>query len=554
MTGKSSDNKAQLYEEIGRLSRQVTRLEKALAKSAGLETTFSERERWYTTLLGGVREGVFVVVNGSLTFVNEAFARLVGTRAEKLVGTPLKHLVSLEDIEALIGRLPKPEPEDDELGDHAVRLLHMDGKTTVTAAVKLWNFSCAEGAVAIGIANSPAAERRASSGRRGAKKKLRQSQELKAVGTMAGGVAQDMNNILAAIMSLASVLLTELDDPVRRADVEDILSAARRGRDLTRNLLGYSQKETFRREDVSLDELVSGVKELLSRTITKKIDWRMQIPEDLPAVRGDFGQLTHVLMNLCLNAADAMGDKGGVIAIDAETAEIAEGDHETWSGMTEGRYVRLQVLDNGCGMTHQVVGQAFDPFFTTKGDGGGSGLGLAVVYGTIKNHHGHVTIDSWPRKGTTVTVFLPASSAKQSEMRTSGAPPEARKIGGGRCVLLVEGEEMVRKAARRTLDSLGYRVIVAEDGPQALESLRKRSDEISVVLLDVTSDKLDGEELFYKLKDLDGRVSVVVASGVAQDAAVEELLRSGAAGFVQKPFDMQSLADAIAFAERVAGR
>jgi len=553
MMREVSDNKGQLYEEIGRLSRQVAKLEKALARSKGVANISGERQQWYATLLDGVREGAFVVVNGQIRYANPAFAKLVGTRAGQLIDRQLSEIVPLEDLEALIARLPKPDPEDEDLGDFALRLMPMDGREAVTVAVKLWNFSCAEGAVAVGLTNDPDAARRGAPGRRGLRKKLRQSQELKAVGTMAGGVAQDMNNILATIMSLASVMMTDTGDPERRADLEDILTAARKGRDLTRNLLGYSRKEKFRREDVSLAEVIGGVKELLGRTITKRVDWRVGVPEDLPAVRGDFGQLTHVLMNLCLNSADAMKDDG-VIGIDARAVRLAADDSEAWAGIADGDYVRLQVIDNGCGMSAEVVEKAFDPFFTTKGDGGGSGLGLAVVYGTVKNHHGHVAIESWPRRGTTVSVYLPASSARQSEVDNGSLPPAARKIGGGRKVLLIETEELVRKAAGRALGSLGYEVLSAESGPLALEILRKQAGEISVVLLDVASDEIDGEEVFYKLRDADEGIAVVVASTVAHDAAVEELLRAGASGFVQKPFDLQSLADAVAFAERVAGR
>jgi len=553
MTDKVSDNKGQLYEEIGRLSRQVAKLEKALSKTKGVASTSGERQQWYATLLDNVREGAFIVVNGQIRYANPVFAEMVGTQPARLIDKPLNELVPIEDLEELISRMPKPEPEDDVLGDHAVRLVPLNGADPLTAAVKLWNFTCEEGAVAVGLAVDLAKKKRAVPTRRRLKKKLRQSQELKAVGTMAGGVAQDMNNILATIMSLASVLLTETNDTGGRADLEDILEAARKGRDLTRNLLGYSRKEKIRRESVSLSEVISGVKELLGRTISKQVDWRVGVPEDLPAVRGDFGQLTHVLMNLCLNAADAMKD-GGVIAIEARAENIELHDPEAWPGITGGDFVKLQVIDSGCGMSAEVLEKAFDPFFTTKGDGGGSGLGLAVVYGTVKNHHGHVTIESWPRRGTTVTAYLPATSDRQSEVRNGDLPPEARKIGGGRNVLLVEAEEMVRKAAGRTLESLGYAVVPAENGSRAQELMRKRGEEISVVLLDVTSDGIDGEEVFYKLKELNEEIAVVLAAGVAQDATVEELLRAGAAGFVQKPFDMQSLADAIAFAERVAGR
>jgi signal transduction histidine kinase/CheY-like chemotaxis protein len=516
-------------------------------------STSGERQQWYATLLDNVREGAFIVVNGQIRYANPEFAKLVGTRPDKLIDRPLSELVPVEDLEQLIGRLPKPDPEDDELGDHALRLVPMNGEGPITAAVRLWNFTCEEGAVAVGLAVDPTAVKSARSGRRGLKKELRQSQELRAVGTMAGGVAQDMNNILATIMSLASVMLTETEDTGIRADLEDILTAARKGRDLTRNLLGYSRKEKIRREDVSLAEVIGGVKELLGRTISKQLDWRIGLPDDLPAVRGDFGQLTHVLMNLCLNAADAM-KSGGVIAIEASAVDIQLHDQEAWPGINGGDFVKLKVIDSGSGMTREVIEKAFDPFFTTKGHGGGSGLGLAVVYGTVKNHHGHVTIESWPRRGTTVTIYLPAAGAKQSEVSNGSLPAEARKIGGGRNVLLVEAEEMVRRAAGRTLESLGYEVLSAEDGARAQELLRKHGDEISVVLLDVTSEGIDGEEVFYKLKAIDEGIAVVVAAGVSQDATVEELLRSGAAGFVQKPFDMQSLADAIAFAERIAGR
>ncbi len=370
---------------------------------------------------------------------------------------------------------------------------------------------------------------------------LRQSQKMEAIGTLAGGVAHDMNNVLGAIMGAASLLKQDLPaDGPNAEEVSLILDACRRGRRLTRNLLGFARKGRYRREKVYLAQLVAEMLEILGRTVDKRVRIVPRVDEDLPPVAGDPNQLYHALMNVCLNGVDAMSE-GGELTLDLERV-LHAGDGEgpdRWRA-----FVQVRVSDTGHGMDEQTLAHAFEPFYTTKPQGVGTGLGLSMVYGTVENHGGTVQLESAPGEGTTVAILLPALVSEEVDGPEETVETEAfHSVGEG--VLLVDDEDLIRRVGERLLRRLGYRVMVAEDGEEAIALLEEHGSEISVVILDLVMPGLDGEATFHRLRELDPLVPIVLSSGYSRDDNVKRLLMAGANGFLPKPFELKHLARAL---------
>ncbi len=375
---------------------------------------------------------------------------------------------------------------------------------------------------------------------------LRQSQKMEAVGTLAGGIAHDMNNVLGGIMGLASVLRTEIhpNDP-RLIDIEEILTSAKRGRDLTRDLLGFARKGRFIKKRISLNRTVRETVNLLKRTISKKISIDVQPTHRLDDIEGDPSQISHALLNLCLNATEAM-EGVNTLTLITENRQLDRAASARYPNLNPGRYVAVTVADTGRGMDGDTRQRIFEPFFTTKAPGEGTGLGMAMVYGTVTNHGGVVTIDSQLGHGTTVTLLLPSAEGTPIAPSRSSIPSsehEARHEG--RKVLLVDDEALIRTAGHRMLKKLGMEVLLAENGMAGVDVYRRHIGEIDLVILDMAMPEMDGTECFRQLVDLDPEVRVLVSSGFARGKDTEELLEQGAVGFLPKPFEMKHLISAI---------
>ncbi len=372
---------------------------------------------------------------------------------------------------------------------------------------------------------------------------LHQSQKLEAVGVLAGGVAHDMNNVLGSITSVASLSLDRIDpsDPLHQ-DVTDIMTAARRGSALTRNLLGFARKGLRKRERFPIAETVESVVRLLKRSIPKQIHIQLALDEGTDDLLGDSGQIAHVLINLCINSVDAMENRGKLTiaaknrVLDATEAHRFEID--------PGRYVELSVTDTGHGIPPQLIDRVFEPFFSTKTTNERSGLGLSMVYGTIRSHGGAIRLESVVQKGTCITMLLPAQLAAPESARPKTLRPPA-PASMARKILLVDDEPLLRSAGRRIVATLGYEALLACNGAEAIALYREQAESIALVVLDVSMPVMGGRECFHRLRELSSDVRVVIASGYARDGDVEELLGAGAVGFLSKPYDRSEFSRAI---------
>jgi PAS domain S-box-containing protein len=385
--------------------------------------------------------------------------------------------------------------------------------------------------------------------RRRLEEQLRQAGKLDAVGQLAGGVAHDFNNLLTAIvgnLSLAQTLLSA-DHPLR-----DLLTASEqagwRAAELTRQLLGFARRATVRLEPADVNAAVAETIAILGRTIDPRITITARTAPDVGPVLADVGQMSQVLMNLCINARDAMPD-GGVLSIETSEATVNAAHVRRVADARPGRFVRLSVADTGPGMPPHVRDRIFEPFFTTKAPGKGTGLGLALVHGIVSQHGGWVEVDSVPGRGARFDVYLPraeeTASGPERRRGTSddpaGAPARTERPF---TVLLVDDEPMIRTLGRTVLEDQGYRVLLAADGEEAVEVYRSEPGRVDLVILDLTMPRLSGRDACRRLVQIDPNVRVLLSSGYAPDTAgaVQE---PGVKGFVAKPYRPGDLAAAV---------
>ncbi len=387
---------------------------------------------------------------------------------------------------------------------------------------------------------------RAEAHRRALEAQLHQSQKMEAIGVLAGGIAHGMNNLLSAISAYASVVRDETaEDDARWGDIEEILNAAKRGGQLTRNLLGFARKGNVQRVVLDLNDSVEQTLEMIRASMPRNVHLDIDLSPRGALTYGDPLQIGHALMNLFLNAADAMPN-GGDLYVVTYPFEVRERRSSRSSALPVGSYSVVRVSDTGMGMDEETRKQAFDPFFTTKELDKGTGLGLAMVYGTVRAHGGMVTIESEVNRGTTVTIHLPAPTKDQVvESPRKETPPSLPAAKMPNRVLLVDDEAMIRSSGQRLLKRLGCDVLLASNGEEAVEMVRNDPTRIDLIILDLAMPKMDGVECFYKLREIDPRLPVIVSSGYADEGRTEKLVADGADGILPKPYDLEQMANVI---------
>jgi len=367
--------------------------------------------------------------------------------------------------------------------------------------------------------------------------RVQEAQKLETLGTLAGGVAHDFNNLLQVILSNAALLrLRSGSSPDVRTCLDQIETATQQASELTGQLLAYAGKGRVVVEVVDVTTLVLEMSKLLEVSLLKSAVIQAQFPPGIPSVDGDPSQLRQVVMNLLLNAAEALPDARGVIRVGTGNLRLSTRELSQMSigaGLPEGSYTYFEVCDTGCGMTPEVSAKIFDPFFTTKNKG--RGLGLAAVLGIVRGHRGALQVESAPGLGTILRVFLPASSGTAAQ-RTS-APQEiaaATRMCG--TVLVVDDEPAIRKSATLLLQALGFKVLTAGDGREAIDRFQENQNSISAVILDLTMPHVSGAEAFRELRQMRGDLPILITSGYAEEDIVGQFRESGPVSFIQKPY------------------
>ncbi|WP_239031681.1 hybrid sensor histidine kinase/response regulator [Geomonas diazotrophica] len=373
---------------------------------------------------------------------------------------------------------------------------------------------------------------------------LLHAQKLESLGILAGGIAHDFNNILTGILGNSSLGLMRIDPGSPAVEnLQNIEKGAVRAADLAKQMLAYSGKGMFVVEPVSLNSLLTEMVHLLEVSVSKKCRLVMELAQELPPVQADSTQLRQIVMNLVINASEAIGDRGGTITIRSGFRHFDEQYLKgAWSEkeIKEGDFLFLQVEDDGCGMDDGTLSRIFDPFFTTKFTG--RGLGMSAVLGIIRGHRGASKVESKPGKGTTFTVILPASDLPIQDQ--AGQPPPEESWQGSGTVLLVDDEEFICSVGASMLEQLGYQVVTALSGSRAVELYRERGD-VRFVVLDLTMPQMDGEQTYQELRRFDPEVKVIISSGYSEQEVTRKLAGAGYLAFIQKPYSMQALSEVM---------
>ncbi|HPI77391.1 MAG TPA: response regulator, partial [bacterium] len=369
------------------------------------------------------------------------------------------------------------------------------------------------------------------------------------IGTMTGGVAHDFNNMLAVIMGTCDVALAQHPDSPGADRFHKIKDVTKRAKELTMKLLTFSRKEKLNVRPVSADTLINDLVDILSRTIpiSVKVKTDTQIPS--PVVSVDSNQINQALLNVCINASDAMMGAGEILisccVINIDVKELGAVEPV----LPPGNYCRISITDSGHGMDEETLLKVFEPFFTTKEVGIGTGLGLYIAHGIITNHNGHIRVESRPGKGTTVTMLLPVAGAEEAFIADTFQPVYDNKSCS---ILLIDDNTDFLSMTSRLLRVSGCSVVTASSGAEGVDYFRMNHSELDVVILDMIMPEMDGSEVFEELKKIDPRAKIVICSGYSKDGAAAALLEKGAISFLQKPFDLQELKQILSQALNIA--
>jgi PAS domain S-box-containing protein len=372
---------------------------------------------------------------------------------------------------------------------------------------------------------------------------LRQSQKLESVGLLAGGVAHDLNNLLQPMMGFSELLLADSSQSeTARRHIQQIIRTGERARDLVQQLMAFGRRQVLDIRPLKLNGVITDFIRLLRRTLREDIQIRLELSPQIRDILADSSQVEQILMNLAVNAQDAMPG-GGALTIKTENASLDEHFASLHSGVVPGDYVRLSVSDTGIGMEADTAARIFEPFFTTKEMGKGTGLGLATVYGIVKQHGGNIWVYSEPGRGTTFELYLPVSDVadKVEETQISGSGSS----GGSETILVAEDDEMVRELTCEILEALGYRVMSAETAGKCLELAQDNAATIDLLLTDVVMPEMSGKELFMRIAEIRPGIRALFMSGYAANIIAQRGVLDADVNFIQKPFSLESLSQKI---------
>ncbi|HEU4749287.1 MAG TPA: ATP-binding protein, partial [Gemmatimonadaceae bacterium] len=478
-------------------------------------------------------DAIFLLdASGTISYVSPSTERLTSRASVALLGKRLVDLIHPEDRDAVraalesIGnrpRSPAPFRYRVELPETGWRTFSAIGRNLLDEDVV--------GGIIVNARDVTEQEK--------AENLFRQSQKMEALGQLVGGIAHDFNNLLTVMTVSSSMLLEDLGaDDSRRADVQEICDATERAAALTNQLLVFSRKQVMQPRNIRLNESIEHVQRLLRRLIGDDIELSTALDEDLAAIHADPGQIEQVLINLVVNARDAMPE-GGKIRIATSNVELAEQREGRRVGAPAGKYVLLSVSDTGSGMTPEVQEHLFEPFFTTKEQGKGTGLGLSTVHGIVKQSGGDLWVYSEIGQGTTFKVYFPAlsSDAAPDPDRTSAQPVKR----GRETVLLVEDDAKLILLSARILEGLDYTVMLARNGQEALEIIAAHGDRINVVVTDVVMPVMSGRPLIEKLREIYPELRFLFMSGYTADEVTRRGILEGQSPFLQKPFTPEQL-------------
>jgi PAS domain S-box-containing protein len=476
---------------------------------------------------------VVVGVQGEVLLWNRAAEQTFGWTAEEIIGRRLPCVPEDRQAEYDAFRTDVIEGRP-FMGRETVRVRKDGTRIDVSISTSAIHDAAGRAVGSVALYVDIGGRKRAEEALRQSQEQLRQAQKMEAVGRLAGGIAHDFNNLLSAILSYSEMVMSDLPEAhPSREDLEQIRQAGARAAELTQQLLAFSRRQLLQLRPLDLNTVVAGVDRMLRRVIGEDVVLQTVLAPDIRSTRGDAGQLEHVLMNLAVNARDAM-PAGGTLTITTADLDVGEAGPATWPELSPGRYVTLAVRDTGAGMTPEVQERIFEPFFTTKPVGHGTGLGLSTVYGIVAQSGGQVFVRSAPGAGSTFTICLPVHTAEAEP--TVASPPPRPVHGGAETVLLVEDELLVRQVTHEILRRSGYQVLEASDGAEALRLLGDHPGRIDLLLTDVVMPGMSGYELVDRARPLRPAMRILYVSGYSEEAITRQGQATESIELLAKPF------------------
>ena len=513
----------------------------ALERARHVEALRASEQR-YRRIVESTTEGVWLVdVDAKTTFVNARLAQMLGYAPEEMLTRPISEFMDDEGEAAFVESIARRRSGLSE--ELEFRYKRKDGSDLWARLATNPVFDAAgryDGALA--MVTDLTEQRREEAATAALEDQLRQAQKMEAVGRLAGGIAHDFNNILAVILSYGEMLRADLEPSApTRGDLDEIVDAANRGATLTRQLLMFSRRQVLAPKLLDLNDLVRGMDRMLRRLIGEDVELLSLPASPLAAVVADPGSIEQMIMNLAVNARDAM-PAGGKLTI--ETANVVLDGKYTQAhvGVTPGPYVMLAVSDDGIGMERETQARIFEPFFTTKEQSKGTGLGLSTVFGIVQQSGGSVWVYSEPGQGTTFKVYLPQA---EGAVQPQGLPLQSVVVGGTETVLLVEDEKQVRSVAEQILRRYGYDVLVAEGGAEAMRICDGHPSPIHLLLTDVVMPQMSGPEVARRVAESHPETKVLCMSGYTDDSIVRHGVLDARIAFLQKPFTPEMLAGRV---------
>ena len=499
-----------------------------------------EAEQELQDLVHASQEAVFINSKGSCLLANPEAARMFGyPDADALKGIFGTDVIAKESHEIVRSRMLNNVP-----GSYEVVAQRADG-STFPAQISARSMTFRGEPVRCTVVRDISALKEAERERHELQQQLHQARKMEAMGRLAGGVAHDFNNVLCAIMGNASIALVDLPqtDPLREL-VQEIDKAARQAAEMTQQLLAFSRKQVIAPKVLNLGRLIERMCPMLGRLIGEDLILRTELSEELGSIEIDPGQIEQVVLNLALNARDAM-PSGGELSIEATDVDLDQEFCDRHNEVEPGRYVMLEVRDQGLGINRETLDKIFDPFFTTKKFGQGTGLGLATVLGIVEQNGGTIVVDSSPKKGSTFRVYLPRVSNDAGVLADRSVVSSA---SGEETVLVVEDEALVRTTTERILERSGYRVLVAASGHEALALVEQHDGPIDLLLTDVIMPRMNGRQLADEMVKVRPGIRVLFTSGYTEDVIGDHGVLDKGVRFIGKPYSPESLASSVRLA------
>jgi two-component system cell cycle sensor histidine kinase/response regulator CckA len=511
------------------------------AKRRAADDALRRSEDKYRTILESIEEGYFETdIDGNLTFLSNPFCKILGYSYNRLMGMNTRQYITPETAEKMDRITEKllqtGMPEN--VSDYDV--IRPDGeKVMLELSFSLLKDANGHPMGFRGVLRDVSERKKTEEEKHKLEIQLQQAQKMESIGTLAGGIAHDFNNILMGIQGNASLMLLKIDSEHPNYEkIKNIEKYVQNGTALTKQLLGFARRGKYLVKATDLNEIIEKSSSLFART-RKEIQVQTKLLEKIWTVEVDRGQIEQVLLNLYVNAWQAMPD-GGDLYLNTENI-ILDRSYVKPYKVEPGRYVKVSVSDTGVGIDKSTQERIFEPFFTTKEMGRGTGLGLASVYGIIKSHGGYINVYSELDQGTTFTIYLPASGKEAVE----DEEVTALIIKGSGTILLIDDEKMILDVGRELLEELGYTVLPVMSGKEALDVLQDNPNKIDLIIMDMIMPGMSGSETFDRLKEINPDVKILLSSGYSINGQATNIMQRGCDGFIQKPFNMNQLAERI---------